>query len=222
MPEKPNTTDDPDETVSPADRSAAAADDRDTDPDPVERDDTPPAAVVDAAERLTRRARDAVDEAEARAYLTDRDERLAAHDYTARVREDDTRDVLVVHPREWVEGGTIRPERIEAIERGIERPLSGPGETDDWETVEEHNRELVATVRERHGDTHGANAAALADFMGNHYAKPVESATRAELRTFLDDYFVRNAWPTDEQRSVVEKSVRLVFAAAEQDCPLDG
>jgi hypothetical protein len=229
MPDRPDTTDDPDSTedptasgdATPADESGPPGTDDDTPADPVERADTPPAAVLDAAERLTRRAREAVDESEATAYRADRDERLAAHDYTVRVREDDTRDVLVVHPDAWVEDGTIRTERIDDIDRGIEIPLSGPGEADDWATVDAHNRELVAAVRETHGETHGENAAALADFMSNHYAKPVESATRAELREFLSEYFPRNAWPTDEQRDVVEKSVRLVFDAADQRCPLD-
>jgi hypothetical protein len=200
---------------------AAGLSDADDAPvDQVERDDTPPADVVEAAERLTRRARDAVDDSEAAAYRADRDERLADHDYTARVREDDTRDVLVLHPQAWVEEGTIHTERIDDIDRGIERPLSGPGEADDWETVDDHNRDLVDAVRERHGTVHGDNAAALADFMSNHYAKPIDSATREELREFLDEYFPRNAWPTDEQRAVVEQSVRLVFEAADERCPL--
>lgn len=223
MPEKPNTTDDPqstDDAGHGASQSPTAgrADDQG---DPVERKDTPPAAVVEAAERLTRRAREAVDEAEAAAYLRDRDERLAGHGYTARVREDDSRDVLVLHPERWTEDGTIRTDRIEDIDRGVEVPLSGPGEADDWAAVDEHNRDLVATVREYHGEVHAANAAALADFMGNHYAKPIESATRSELLEFLEEYFPRNAWPTDEQRAVVEKSVRVTFDAADERCPLD-
>jgi len=193
-----------------------------SDPGPVDREDTPPAEAVEAAERLTRRAREAHTEAEAHAYRTDRDERLSDHDYVARVREDETRDVLVLHPAEWVDEGTVRPERVEDVDRGIEIPLSGPGETADWEVVEAHNRELVEAVREAHGDVHGDNAAALADFMGNHYAKPVESATRGELEEFFEEYYPRNAWPTDEQRAVVEKSVELVFDAAGERCPLIG
>ena len=185
-----------------------------------ERDDTPPTDVVEAAKRLTRRAREAVDDAEAAAYRTDRDERLAEHGYTARVREDETRDVLVLHPDEWVADGQIHPERVDDVDRGIEVPLSGPGEADDWEVVDEHNRDLVATVREEHGEVHGANAEALADFMGNHYAKPIESATKAELQEFLTEYYPRNAWPTDEQSAVVEKSVQFAFDAADERCPL--
>jgi hypothetical protein len=190
--------------------------------DPVDRDDTPPAEVVETAERLTRRSRDAHTDAEAEAYRTDRDERLAEHEYTARVREGETRDVLVLHPAEWVDDGTVRPERVDDVGRGIEIPLSGPDDTADWDVVDAHNRELVAAVREARGDVHAENAATLAEFMSNHYVKPVESATREELEEFLGEYYRRNAWPTERQRAVVEKSVEFVFDAADEPCPLTG
>ena len=74
--------------------------------------------------------------------------------------------------------------------------------------LEEHG--YVARVREEHGDPHGANAHAFADFMGNHYAKRVEAATPAEREEFLEEYFRRNAWPTEAQRDAVERSLRLV------------
>jgi hypothetical protein len=106
-----------------------------------------PDPVIDEAERLTRLARDAIDDAEARAYRENRDATLADYGYTARVREDDTRDVLVYHPEEWIEDGQIHPERVEDIDRGVERPLSGPGESADWDVVAEHNDDLVDEVR---------------------------------------------------------------------------
>jgi hypothetical protein len=213
----------PDETPDPTDSGTPPRPGTDGDAgetDPLDRADTPPEAVVEEAERLTRLAREATVDAETRAYREDRDGLLDDHDYTARVRADETRDVLVLHPQEWVGDGAIRTDRIEDIDRGIEVPLSGSGEADEWAVIDDHNRELVAAVREAHGDVHGDNAAALADFIGNHYAKPVESATRPELEEFIGDYFPRNAWPTDEQRAVVEKSVRLVFDAADERCPL--
>ena len=168
-----------------------------------------PASVVEEAERLTRRARDAVDPNEAAAYRARRDELLAEHDFTARIREEDDA-VLVLHPDEWVVDGTVRPERIEDIDRGIERPLEGTADPDDWEGVAERNRALAADVEAEHGEDHGANARALADFMSNHYAKPVADATDEELAVFLEEYYPRNVWPTDDQKSVVEESVRLV------------
>ncbi|MFC7139508.1 rnhA operon protein [Halosimplex aquaticum] len=205
----------PDESPDPSEAPDVLADD-DGDPD-----DLPPESVVEEAERLTKLAREAIVDEEADAYRTDRDERLAANDYTARVREDETRDVLVLHPEEWTEDGEIRTDRIEDVDRGIEVPLSGPGEGDDWEAIEEYNREVVADVREEHGDDHAANVSALADFMGNHYAKPIHDATADELEEFLDEYYRRNAWPTPEQREVVEKSVVAAFEVADERCPLE-
>jgi len=181
---------------------------------------TVPDDVIDEVERLTRLARDALDDAEARAYRDDRDARLAEYDYTARVREDDTRDVLVCHPVEWVEDGQIRPERIEDTDRGIERPLSGPGGGADWDVVAEHNDELVDAVTDEEGEVHGRNARALADFASNHYAKPIDELTRAELEEFRDDYFQRNVWPSDRQQELLTESLRLTFEKTDVPFPL--
>ena len=180
-----------------------------------------PDAVIDEAERLTRLARDAIDDAEARAYREDRDARLAEYEYTARVREEDSRDVLVCHPAEWVEDGQIHTERIDDIDRGIERPLSGPSEDADWPVVAAHNDDIVTQVAEEEAQVHAETARALADFASNHYAKPIEELTRAELREFRDDYFERNAWPSDRQRSVVDESLRRTFEKTDVSCPLD-
>jgi len=105
--------------------------------------------------------------------------------------------------------------RVEDVDRGIERPLSGPGEADDWQTVDEHNSEIVDRVEAEHGEVHGRNAAAFAEFMSNHYARAIESATDEEKEEFLTEYFPRNAWPTDDQQAVVEQSVRLAIETGE-------
>lgn len=167
--------------------------------------------AVEEAERLTRLARDAVDESEAETYLEDRDSLVAEHDFAARVREDDTNDVLVLHPDEWVEDGTIQVERVEDTDRAVEIRLDGPGDPEDWEEVDTHNAEVAEQVRAEHGDVHGDNAAAFADFMSNHYARPVESATSGEVEEFLSEYYPRNAWPSKKQRETVGESVELVF-----------
>ena len=179
-----------------------------------------PAPVVEAAERLTRLARRAVDDDEAAAYRADRDARLAEHGFTARIREEERRDVLVLYPSEWMEDGTVRLDRIEDRSRAHEIPLGGVGEEDEWETVEAHNAELVERVAEGAGPVHAANARAFADFMGNHYVRRMESAGEREVRDFLSEYFPRNAWPSEEQRSVVEESLRLVFEAGDTEAPL--
>jgi hypothetical protein len=171
-----------------------------------------PSEVADEAERLTRLVQAAVDDNERAAYRERRRELLADHGFTARVRESD--DTLVCYPEEWVEGGEVQPERIEETNRAVERSLSGAGDPDDWMTIAAHNDRVVERVGD-HGEVHGANARAFADFMSNHYARRVESATEEELREFRSEYFVRNAWPTDEQRAVVERSLSLVFEMAD-------
>ncbi|PSP76075.1 rnhA operon protein [Halobacteriales archaeon QS_1_68_20] len=168
-------------------------------------------------ERLTHRARRAGDEGTASAHRARRDELLAEYGYRARVRQEDAREVLVLYPDDWVEDGTVRTDRIEDTDRAAEIPLSGPGNPEDWDDVEAHNRDVVARVRDRHGDVHGDNAAAFADFMGNHYAKRVEEATPGEVGEFLAEYFPRNAWPGERQREVIEESVDLVRTAGEEN-----
>ncbi|HET7323247.1 MAG TPA: rnhA operon protein [Halococcus sp.] len=183
--------------------------------------------TIDEAERLTRQARAAVDENERKAYREKRTALLAEYGFSARVREDataargradredDSGEVLVCYPSEWVEAGEIRTERIEDTERAVERRLTGTEDPDDWEVVAAHNERVTERVGDAHGVVHGTNARAFADFMSNHAARRVESATEREIEEFLGEYFVRNAWPTDEQKAVIEKSLSLVFDAAE-------
>jgi len=178
-------------------------------------DEELPAEVLDEAERLTHRARRAVDDQVAQAYREDRDALVSEYGFTARVRTEG-RDTLVVYPSEWVVDGTVHPDRVEDVDRGIERPLEGPGEADEWEIVDEHNREVAEDVATAHGEVHGENARALAAFASNHYAKPIEDLTPEEREEFLGEFFVRNAFPSDDQKAVVEESVRLVYERLEE------
>ncbi|PGF17835.1 rnhA operon protein [Natrinema sp. CBA1119] len=178
-----------------------------------------PREVVDEVERLTRLERTAVDENEVEAYENRSDELLDEHDFTSRIRNEDGDDVLVLHPEEWHEDGVIRTDRIEDIDRAVEIPLEGAESPDDWEAVDEHNRDLVAAVRADHGDVHGDNAAMLADFAGNHYAKPMDELTGDELAEFRTEYVVRNAWPSEKQQNVLAESIELVFEAATEPVP---
>jgi hypothetical protein len=175
-----------------------------------------PAELVDEAERLTRLAREVVDESEAEMYREARADLLTDTGFTARVREDD-RDTLVLYPEDWVVDGTVHPDRIEDIDRGIERPLEGPGASEDWEVIEEHNRTIAERVATEHSEVHEQNAHALADFASNHYAKPIDDLTREEREEFLSEYFVRNAFPSDDQKAVVEESVQLVTEIADDE-----
>ena len=175
-----------------------------------------PADTQDEVERLTRLARQAVDEGAAAAYRDQRAALLDEHDYDTRIREEDTGDVLVCYPSEWVEDGVIRPDRVEDTDRGVEIRLSGPGDPDEWDEVEDRNRAVVEAIRDEHGEAHAATARALADFMGNHYAKPIAEATPDELDEFREEYFPRNVWPTEKQRALLDDSVQLAVEEAER------
>jgi hypothetical protein len=178
------------------------------------KNDQLPAEVIDRAVTLTRQARAAIDENERAAYLDERAELLTGHGYEARVRSDDTGSTLILYPTEWMDDGTARLDRIDETDRAIERSLSGPGTGDNWDEIDEHNRSIARVVRERHGDVHGDTAAAFASFMSNHYAKPIEEATEAEREEFRREYFPRNAWPSDEQRDRLGRSMELIFETA--------
>jgi len=172
-------------------------------------EDLPPDAV-DEAERLTRLARRVGSDAEAARYREERDDLLADHGFVARVREAD--DTLVCHPAEWLEDGTVRTDRVDDTDRAAEVPLSGPG-SNPWAAVEKHNAAVVERVRARADAdpaVHAATARALADFAGNHYRKRIDRLTPAERDEFRTEYFRRNAWPTDRQRSLLDRSLALV------------
>jgi hypothetical protein len=191
-----------------------------TSPDPEsETDDSEtepplPPEVVDEAERLTRLAREAIDDAEAVACRDERRALLDEHGYTTRLRTEDHGEILVLHPAEWERDGKVDATLVDDVSRAVEVPLDGVGDPGDWDDVEAHNRAVARRVREAHGAVHGANAEAFADFMGNHYARPVEEATDAMVREFVSEYFVRNAWPTEDQRAAVDESVELVVETA--------
>ncbi|ELZ08274.1 hypothetical protein C479_13083 [Halovivax asiaticus JCM 14624] len=176
-----------------------------------------PSSVVEEAERLTRLARNATDPDERAASLDRRDSIVAAHDYTARVREED--ETLVCHPDEWVVDGTVRFDRIDDRSAAVEVSLSGPGDPDDWAAVDDANRELVERVRERAGDVHAANVDRFADFMGNHCAKRMTAASSAEIEQFFGEYYPRNTWPEPDERAVVAESIERLFDVAGESPP---
>ena len=186
---------------------------------------TLPEDVADQAERLTRLARRAVDENEADAYRERRDELVAEYGYVARVRTEgralgtpeadtearSTNATLVLYPAEWIADGVVEVDAIEDTGRAVERQLSGTGSEAEWDRIEAHNRAVAERIAENHGPVHGANAHAFADFMGNHYARRVETATPEEVNEFCEEYFPRNAWPSDEQRSYLGETLSLLL-----------
>jgi len=175
-----------------------------------------PPDAIEAAERLTKLARQVGDEAEADAYRQRRAEMLVEHDFTARVREED--ETLVLHPEEWLEDGTVVLDRIEDTDRAVEVSLTASDEG-SWEEIEEHNAALVDTVAEEYGELHAKNVRAFADFMGNHYLARVDNATDEQIAEFVTEYYPRNAWPDKKQREVVETSLEHLSTVSEADCP---
>ena len=176
-----------------------------------------PQDAVEAAERLTKLARQVGDDSEADAYRQRREETLADHGFVARVREDD--DTLVCYPEEWIEDGTVVLDRIQDTDRAVERSLSTAGDAASWDEIEAHNAALVEAVAAEYGEIHGKNVRAFADFMGNHYLARVDEATDDQLAEFTREYFPRNAWPDKKQREVVETSLQYLSAVSEADCP---
>jgi len=203
---------------SEADQHAADAEIEDEGAGESDTDPELPERIIDEAERLTRRIRESPSSDEAEMYLRARRKLLSSYGFTARVR-DEGRAVLVLYPNEWVEDGTVQLDRVENVDRGIERPLEGVGEQESWEAIEAHNRALADAVAAEYGSVHGENAHALADFMGNHYLKEIERATAEELTEFCTEYFPRNAWPSEQQQAVVTESVALVFEQADAAVP---
>lgn len=176
-----------------------------------------PGDVIESVTRLTRLAREAVDENESTAYRKRRAELLTEYDFAARLRRED--DTLVLHPEEWLEDGVVQLERLEDLDRAVEVPLEGQRAHEDWEAVEARNAAVVDELADAHEEVHAANARAFADFMGNHYKRTVDTATAREVREFLEEYYPRNAWPTREQQAVVRESLELLFDAADASVP---
>lgn len=178
-----------------------------------------PAEITAEVERLTRLARRASDDREATAYHERRDALLDEYGFTVRLREDDHGETLVCHPQKWIEDGVADLDEIEDVDRAAEIPLDGPGDPDEWEELYDRNMAVAREVRTRHGEDHGANAEALAEFVSNHYAKPIASVTAGELAEFRDDYYLRNVWPTERQADVLDRSLELTFEVLELPAP---
>lgn len=219
------TNDDPPEWAKERAREVMAAEaesDADADEESGAGDDDRvpdvPVEVVDEAERLTRLARRAEDDAAAAFYRERRDELVSDHDYVPRLREDD--DTLVLYPDEWMADGTVQLDRIETTDRAVEVSLSGPGDADRYEEIAAYNEAVADAVADAHADAHADTARTFAAFMSNHYVRAVDDAPPEVREEFREEFLPRNGWPTDEQLAVVEESLAVIEAvAAEVDGP---
>lgn len=188
--------------------------------------DTLPSHVVTEALRLTRLAMrasesrgaaDAIDQptlADPDRYRDERSELLEEFGYRARIRDDDRGKTLVCYPAEWISDGEADFGAIEDTDRAVERRLDGTGRSREWENVAEHNRGVAEAVQEVHGHPHGRTARSFARFMSSHRVRHIETATAADVREFVDEFFRRNTWPTADQKAVVMQSLRYTLATA--------
>lgn len=179
-----------------------------------------PAEVVETARAMSRVLRRGTHDDPERIRRR-RDELLSTYGYAARVRESDAGPVLVCYPESWIEDGTLQLENLESTDNAVERLLNTSVEDGDWAAIADHNRAVAARVRDRFGRVHGANAEAFGTYMANHHGATVESATAEHVETFLEEYFPRNAWPSEAQRNAVEASIRHLFDTVDEPYPLD-
>lgn len=159
---------------------------------------------VKEAARLTRVALSGDVEARER-----RDALAEEHGYEARVRED---GVLVLHPAGWLnEDGVVDMEAFDADE-AYEVPLDGRG----YDEAREANDSLLEEFedREEAREEDIFNARSFVEFCENHHATAVENVGEEHVREFLDDYYVRNVWASDEAEERVEESLRLLLSEA--------
>lgn len=160
---------------------------------------------VEEAARLTRVALSGDDEARER-----RDAVAEERGYRAWEREDGT---LVLHPADWLDdGGVVDMEAFDA-EEAYEVPLEGEG----YEEAREANDALLGEFESGASEQDVFNARAFAEFCENHHATAVENVSEKHVREFLEEYYVRNVWASDEAEERVEESLRRLLNEAGRD-----
>ena len=160
---------------------------------------------VKEAARLTRVALSGDEKAHER-----RDAVAEEHGYEARVRED---GVLVLHPADWLdEDGVIDMEAFDADE-AYEVPLDGRG----YDEARASNEALLDVFEETADEADIFNARAFVEFCENHHATAVENVGEEHVREFLDDYYIRNVWASEEAKERVEESLNLLLKEAGRD-----
>lgn len=178
--------------------------------------DTLPQSIQSLARQFARQEHGATP-TEAATLRARREALLEEYGFHSRIREDERGSVLVCYPSEWIDDGTVVRSAIDDIDRAVEIPLFGGPDQASWTELAEANTRLATRVREEHGDIHGENAEAFVEFMNNHRSRPVSTAEEDDIREFLAEYYPRNAWPSDEEKAVVEESIELLLAVARSE-----
>ena len=173
-----------------------------------------PAEVIETAANLARASRAAGTPERITALEEQREALLDQYGYTSRIREDDDGVTLVCYPDDWVSDGTVDVAGIEDTDAAVELRIAGAGDPDDWQDVADRNRRVAEQVADEHGPVHGANARAFAEFMNNHRAREVATATEEYRTEFREEYFVRNVWPSEAQEAAIEESLELLLQIA--------
>lgn len=145
----------------------------------------------------------------------EREKLLTEYGFSSRFREDEGGVVLVCFPTSWLKDGKLDRESVSDLDRAVELPITGSDDPATWREIARENERIAEAVNNRHGETHGKNAASFADFMNNHRARPIHRATEDDIAEFLTDYFPRNVWPSPEQKHAIDESIRLAMIIAE-------
>ena len=170
---------------------------------------------------LTNTLREAPDRTES--ITARRDQILDRLGACSRVREDPDGAVLVIYPASWIDAdGTVDPAYISDPDRAVELPLETATREDDWESIHDHNLALASAVRRRRGPVHGATAEAFATYLSNHHLLRIEEASTTVLQTFTDEYFIRNAWPDQEQLALLDRSMEFICDEANRESATEG
>lgn len=160
---------------------------------------------VEEAVRLTRFALSGDEGARER-----RDALAEEHGYRAWERDDGT---LVLHPAEWLdEDGVVDMDAFDADE-AYEVPLDGGG----YEEARGANEALLEGFEDNAPEPDAFNARAFAEFCENHHATAVENVGEEHVEEFLEEYYVRNVWASDEAEERVEESLRRLLREAGRD-----
>jgi len=166
-----------------------------------------PDSAVETVATLTRRARRGDEGA-----IAERDALLDRHGYAASIEN----DALRLYPADWGVDSSIDTDQFSTD--AVVRIQLG---RDDLDAIAPSNRPAADRVADQYGDPHGATADAFATYMNNHHAARIDAATKRQVERFRDEYFVRNVWPTAEQRSCIDDSLDHVFDVATEIAAAD-
>lgn len=155
---------------------------------------------VDEAVRLTRIGMSGNDEAR------EKRNRIAEQNgYVPRERDD---GVLVLHPEDWIEDGVVDLDAFDADD-AYEIPLDGRGFEEAREANDAVVEEFATGTETDEADVF--NARSFCEFCENHHSVAIENATAEQVDEFINEYYVRNVWASQEAERRLESSLEKLF-----------